>query len=269
MKAWRFAHMYYDSFRTCSGTETSWHCFPHNKCSTAEEAERAQSLRSHSSFFFSREKTPGHQFSRTLYARMVVTTTNWMLRSKDTELEIKNKSPVFKLPLFSLQLCLSLFGADGSNCIIIRKEGTLLPNIQCCSCHMVVMSCPRKIRRFHKRFCNIRWCSSRYVTALGYSEPLSRSSQHGDPPPPPHPSAPSQVRITNLLQNESGHSHCISRAVAESGWAIVSIRIWFGFSCSTASLIKFMTRSSKAVAWAFSSRSGIEPKLETGFAYEI
>ena len=43
---------------------------------------------------------------------MVVTTTNSTHKPKETELEIKNKSPVFKLRLFNLHLCVSLFGAD-------------------------------------------------------------------------------------------------------------------------------------------------------------
>ena len=117
------------------------------------------------------------------------------------------------------------------------------------------MSCPRKIRCFHKRFCN---SVPAVVIALGHPrtiQPHSRPSQREDPTPThTHP----RVMITYLLLlNESDHSYCISFAIAESGWSIVSTGVWFGFRCSTASLTKFTTRLSKAVAWAFSSKSGL------------
>ena len=85
-----------------------------------------------------------------------MTTTNSTHKPKDRELEIKNKSPVFKLRSFNLHLCLSLFRDDSMIRLKlhIRKEGTLLQNMQHCSCNLVGMSCPRKIRCFHKRFCN-------------------------------------------------------------------------------------------------------------------
>ena len=45
-------------------------------------------------------------------SRMVVTTTNSVHKPKDTELETKNKSPLFKPLFFTLHLCLPLFGVD-------------------------------------------------------------------------------------------------------------------------------------------------------------
>ena len=150
---------------------------------------------------------------------MVVTTANSTHKPKITELEIKNNSPVFKLRLFSLHLCLSLFGADSMIRLKlhIRKEGTLLQNMQCFSCNLVGMSSLGKIRCFHKRFCNT---VPAVVIALGHSEPLNHSPGHLNmriPPPPP------QIMITYfLLLNESGHSLCISFAITESGWSIVS-----------------------------------------------
>ena len=59
-----------------------------------------------------------------------------MLKSKDTELEIKKLSPVFKLPLFSLQLCLPLFGADSviRLKLHLKKEGTLLQTVTWWAC---------------------------------------------------------------------------------------------------------------------------------------
>ena len=119
---------------------------------------------------------------------MVVTTTNSTHKPKDTELEIKNKSPVFKLRLFNLHLCLSLFRDDSMIRLKlhIRKEGTLLQNMQRCSCNLVGMSCPRKIRCFHKRFCNT---VPAVVIALGHPEPFNHSLGHlniSSPPPPNH-----------------------------------------------------------------------------------
>ena len=118
------------------------------------------------------------------------------------------------------------------------------------------MSCPRKIRCFHKRFCNT---VPAVVIALGHPEPFSHSPGHLNVKiPHPHPC----VMITYLLLlNKSDHSHCISFAIADSGWSIVSTGVWFGFRCSTASLTKFTTRLSKAVAWAFWSKSGLMPLL--------
>ena len=138
----------------------------------------------------------------------------------------------------------------------IRKEGTLLQNMQRFSCNLVGMSCPCKIRCFHKIVCNTSSsCDCTWP-------PPSRPSEHEDPP--------SRIMITYLLLlNRSGHSHCISFAIAESGWPIVSTGVWFGFRCYRASLTKFMTRLSKAVAWAFSSKSGFKPMLKTGFSNEM
>ena len=89
---------------------------------------------------------------------------NSMHKSKDTELEIENKSPVFKLQLFNLHMCFPLFRADSMIRfkLHIRKEGTLLQNVQHCSCDLVGMSCPRKIRCFHKRFCICVWQGQLY-----------------------------------------------------------------------------------------------------------
>ena len=151
---------------------------------------------------------------------MVVTTTNSMNKLKNTELEIKNRSPVLRL--FSLHLCLSLFGADSMIRLKLHigKEGTLLQNMQRYSCNLVGMSCSRTIRCFHKRFCNT---VPEVVIALGHPKPFNHFPGHlnmkSTPPPP-------QIMITYLLLlNESGHSHCISFAIAESGWSIVSIGV--------------------------------------------
>ena len=103
---------------------------------------------------------------------MVVATTNPTHKPKDTELEIKSKSPVFKLRLFSLHLHLSLFRAHSMVRLKLftRKEGTLLQNMQRYSCNLVGMSCPRKIRCFHKIFCNT---APAVVIALGHPELFS------------------------------------------------------------------------------------------------
>ena len=79
---------------------------------------------------------------------MVVTTTNSTHKLKDTELEIKNKSPVFKLRLFSFHLCLSLFRDDSMSRLKlhIRKVGSLLQNMQPVSCNLAGMSSLCKIR---------------------------------------------------------------------------------------------------------------------------
>ena len=108
---------------------------------------------------------------------MIVTTTNSTHKPKDTELEIKNKSPVFKLPLFSL---LSVFVTVPSwqhyqAQTPHKKEGTLLKNMQRCSCNLVGMSYLRKIRCFHKRFCNT---VPAVVIALGHPEPFNHSPGH-------------------------------------------------------------------------------------------
>ena len=145
---------------------------------------------------------------------MVVTTTNSTHKPKDTELEIKNNNPVFKLRLFSLHLCLSLFGADSMIRLKlhIRKEDTLLQNMRRCSCNLVGMSCPHKISCFHKKI--LQHCSSSYDCTWPPRtiQPLSRPSQH-EPLPSPTP----QVIITYLLLlNESGHSHCTYFVISES-----------------------------------------------------
>ena len=108
---------------------------------------------------------------------MVVTTTNSTNKLKNTELEIKSRSPVFKLRLFSLHLCLSLFGADSMIRLKLHigKEGTLLQNMQRYSCNLVGMSCSRKIRCFHKRFCNT---VPEAVIALGHSKPFNHFPGH-------------------------------------------------------------------------------------------
>ena len=147
---------------------------------------------------------------------MVVTTTNSTHKPKDTELEIKNKSPVFKLRLFNLHLCLSLFRDDSMIRLKlhIRKEGTLLQNMQRCSCNLVHMSCPRKIRCFHKRFCNT---VPAVVIALGHPEPFNHSPGQLNMKNPPFPRPPIMITYLLLLK-ESGHSHCISFAIAGSDW---------------------------------------------------
>ena len=150
---------------------------------------------------------------------MVVTTTNSTHKPKETELEIKNKSPVFKLRLFNLHLCVSLFRDDSMIRLKlhIRKEGTfLLQNMQRCSCNLVGMSCPRKIRCFHKRFCNT---VPAVVIALGHPEPFNHSPGHLNMKTPPFPRPPIMITYL-LLLNESGHSHCISFAIAGSGWCV-------------------------------------------------
>ena len=124
-------------------------------------------------------------------------------------------------------------------------------------------------RCFHKRLCNTVLA---VVFAIDHPEPFNHSPGHLNrktPLPPP-------VLIKYLLlPKESGHSHCISFAIAESGWSIVSTGVLFGFRCFTASLTKLMTQLSKAVVRAFSSKSGIiifggiKPMLETGFSHEI
>ena len=198
---------------------------------------------------------------------MVVTTTNSTHKPKDTELKSRTRAQYLNCCCSISILCLSLFGADSmiGLKLHVKKEGSLLQNMQHCSCNRVGMSFSCKIRCLHKRFCNT---VPAVVIALGRPEPFKHSPDHINmktPPPPPPP-----VMITYLLLlNESGHSHCISFAIAESGWSIVSTGVTFGFRCSTASLTKFMTQLRKATAWAFSSRSGIKPMLETGFSHEI
>ena len=144
---------------------------------------------------------------------MVVTTTNSTYKPKDTELEIKNKSPEFKPRLFNLHLCVSLFRDDSMIRLKlhIRKEGTLLQNMQHCSCDLVGMSCPRKIRCFHKRFCNT---VPAVVIALGHPEPFSHSPGHLNMKT--HPTPNLLIMITLLLLNESGHSHCTYFVISES-----------------------------------------------------
>ena len=200
---------------------------------------------------------------------MVVTTVNSTHRPKDTELEIKNNSPVFKLWLFSLHLCLPLFGVDSMIRLklYIRKEDTLLQNMQRCGCNLVGMSLSsqdemlsQKILQHCSSSCDCTW-TPRTI------QPLSWPSQHEDPPTPtPCPSSHGHIFI---VAKQVRPQPLISYAIAESGWSVVSTKVWFGFRCSTASLTKFMTRLSKAVAWAFSSRSGIKPMLETGFFHEM
>ena len=48
---------------------------------------------------------------------------------------------------------LPLFGADSMIRLKfhIRKEDTLLQNMQRCSCNLLDMACPGKLRCFHKR----------------------------------------------------------------------------------------------------------------------
>ena len=68
----------------------------------------------------------------------------------------------------------------------IRKEDTLLQNMQRYSCNLVGMSCPRKIRCFHKRFCNT---VPAVVIALGHPEPFNHSPGYftvKTSPPTPH-----------------------------------------------------------------------------------
>ena len=144
---------------------------------------------------------------------MVVTTTNSTHKPKDTELEIKNNNPVFKLRLFSLHLCLSLFRADSMIRLKlhIRKEDTLLQNMRRCSCNLVGMSCPHKISCFHKRFCNT---VPAVMIALGHPEPFNHSPGHLNMKTPPTPNLP--IMITLLLLNESGHSHCTYFVISES-----------------------------------------------------
>ena len=117
---------------------------------------------------------------------MVVTTKNSTHKPKDTELEIKSKSIVFKLRFFNVHLCLSLFRDDSMIRLKlhIRKEGSLLQNTQRCSCNLVGMSCPRKIRCFHKRFCNT---VPAVVIALGHPEPFNHSPGHLNIKTPPSP----------------------------------------------------------------------------------
>ena len=187
-------------------------------------------------------------------------------KPKDTELETENNSPVFKL-----QFSLHPVFVTGADCMIrlklrIRKEGTLLQNIQRFSCNLVGMSCPRKIRCFHKRFCNT---VPAVVITLSHPEPFNHSPGHLNMKTPPPPPPPSWSYNYLLLLNELGHSHCISFAFAETGWSIVSTGVWFGYRCSTASLTKFMTQLNKAIAWGFSSKSGIKPMLKTVFSSEM
>ena len=150
-------------------------------------------------------KTPGHTFSRRLHAWMVFTTTNWML--KDTALEIKNGSPVFKLRLFSLHLCLQLFGADSMIEAWTHRRKACCCRI--CSCNW--WAClVLQIRCFHKRFCNTRLCrsSSRDPEPFNYSPGHlnMKTTMKTTPHSPNH----DPVGLLKLLPNESGHSHSVS-----------------------------------------------------------
>ena len=119
--------------------------------------------------------------------------------------------------------------------------------------------CTRKIRCFQKRFCN---SVPAVVIALGHPEPFNHSPGHLNMKTPP-------VMITYLLLlNEWGYRPCISFAIAESDWSIVNTGVWFGFRCSAPSLTKFMALLSKAVAWAFSSKSGIRTMLKTAWLFQ-
>ena len=83
----------------------------------------------------------------------------------------------------------SLLGADSMIRLKlhIRKEGSLLQNMQRRICNLVGMSCPRKIRYFHKRFCNTVPTVVIALPPRRTIQPPSRPSQHEDPPPPPPP----------------------------------------------------------------------------------
>ena len=193
----------------------------------AKEAERAESLTSHSLHGLKQNAKASYVYLD--ISRMVFTTTNSTHKPKDIELEIKNKSPVFKQQLFSLYLCLSLFWADSMIRIQlhIQKKGTLLQNMQRCSRNLVGMSWPRKIRCFHKRFCNNVLA---IVIALGHPEPFNHSLGHLNMKTPPLPPALHPIMTTYLLLlNESGHSHCISFAIAEWCWSLIWIQMFHSF----------------------------------------
>ena len=103
---------------------------------------------------------------------MVVTTMNSTHKPKGTELEIRTTSQYLNCGCSVVILCLSLFGADSMIRLKlhIRKEGTLLQNMQHFSCNLVGMSCPCKIR-----FCNT---VPAVVIALGHPEPFNHSPGH-------------------------------------------------------------------------------------------
>ena len=93
-------------------------------------------------------------------------------KPKGTELEIRTTAQYLNCGCSVVILCLSLFVADSMIRLKlhIRKEGTLLQNMQHFSCNLVGMSCPCKIR-----FCNT---VPAVVSALGHPEPFNHSPGH-------------------------------------------------------------------------------------------
>ena len=155
---------------------------------------------------------------------MVVTTTNSTHRPKDTELEIKNNSPVFKMWLFSLRLCLPLFGVDSMIRLklYIRKEDTLLQNMQRCGCNLVGISLSsqdkmlsQKILQHCSSSCDCTW-TPRTI------QPSGHLNMKTPPPPTPCPSNHGHIFV---VAKQVRPQPLISYAIAESGWSVVSTKV--------------------------------------------